>query len=244
MNIVIFGATSAIAIAVARRYAERGATFYLVARDAARLEELQKDLKVRGAQTVGNAVADLTDTTQHAALVAHACDQLGSVDLALSCYGELPEQSECERNTEALMKCFELNASSVLSLLTELANALEPQKKGQLAVITSVAGDRGRRSNYAYGASKAAVSAFIEGLRGRLHGSGVGVVDIRPGLVDTPMTAHLPKGPLFSSPAKVAHHIVRGLDRNRQLIYAPGYWRWIMLVVRLIPIRIFRRLNF
>ena len=117
-------------------------------------------------------------------------------------------------------------------------------EQGQLAVITSVAGDRGRRSNYAYGASKAAVSTFVEGLRGRLHSRGVSVIDIRPGLVDTPMTAHLPKGPLFSSPEKVANRIVHGIDKNRSLIYAPGYWRWVMLAVRLIPTRLFRHLKF
>ena len=244
MKLVIFGATSAIAIAVARRYAERGATFHLVARDLERLEELQKDLSVRGAHAVSTASADLTDTAKHPALVADTQDQLGSIDLAFSCYGELPEQSECEQNAEALFKCFEVNTSSVLSLLCELAKALESQTTGQIAVVTSVAGDRGRRSNFAYGASKAAVSTFLEGLRGRLHSSGVGVVDIRPGLVDSPMTAHIPKGPLFSSPQQVARCIVRGLDRDRTLIYAPGYWRWIMLVVRLIPTRIFRRLNF
>lgn len=244
MKLVIFGATSAIAIAVARHYALRGATLHLVARDSARLDELRRDLIVRGAETVTAAHADLTDTQNHASLVANARAQLGVIDLALSCYGALPSQSDCEQNIGDLLQNFDINATSALALLTELAKVLEAQKEGQLAVVTSVAGDRGRRSNYAYGASKAAVSTFAEGLRARLHSSGVGVIDIRPGLVDTPMTAYLPKGPLFSSPEQVAKCIVRGIDKNRSLIYAPGYWRWVMLAVRLIPTRIFQRLRF
>lgn len=244
MKLVIFGATSAIAIAVARHYALRGATLHLVARDSARLDELRRDLIVRGAEAVTAAHADLTDTQNHASLVANARAQLGVIDLALSCYGALPSQSDCEQNIEDLLQNFDINATSALALLTELAKVLEAQKEGQLAVVTSVAGDRGRRSNYAYGASKAAISTFVEGLRARLHSSGVGVIDIRPGLVDTPMTAHLPKGPLFSSPEQVATCIVRGIDKDRSLIYAPGYWRWVMLAVRLIPTRIFQRLRF
>ena len=244
MKLVIFGATSAIAIAVARLYAKRGATFHLVARNSERLDALKKDLLVRGATAVTTALADLTDIRNHASLVADARERIGDIDLALSCYGDLPSQSDCEGDVETLLQSFAVNATSALALLTELAKVFEAQKKGQLAVITSVAGDRGRRSNYAYGASKAAVSTFVEGLRGRLHSRGVSVIDIRPGLVDTPMTAHLPKGPLFSSPEKVADRIVHGIDKNRSLIYAPGYWRWVMLAVRLIPTRLFRHLKF
>jgi short-subunit dehydrogenase len=137
-----------------------------------------------------------------------------------------------------------VNVISTLSLLVELGNYLETQGGGTLATITSVAGDRGRRNNYVYGASKAMISTFLEGLRGRLHNSGVAVIDIRPGLVDSPMTRDVKKGPLFSSPERVARCIVTGIKKGRPTIYAPGYWRLVMFVVKAIPQKLFKRLRF
>lgn len=136
------------------------------------------------------------------------------------------------------------NFLSYASLLTVLANYFEELNSGTIAVIASVAADRGRKSSYVYGAAKAGVSAFTNGLRGRLASSGVHVVNIQPGMVDTPMTAHLKKGLLFASPSVVAAGIVKAVQKNRSTVYVPGYWRLVMLVIRSIPEFIFRKTNF
>ena len=135
------------------------------------------------------------------------------------------------------------NAISTISLLTHLANRLEMQKSGTIAVVTSVAGDRGRQSNYVYGAAKGMVSIFLQGLRNRLHKAGVNVLDIKPGFVDTPMTAEFKKGLLWAKPESVAGSIVNGIDRGKYEIYTPFFWRIIMLVIRNIPESIFKKAN-
>ncbi|MDF1765119.1 MAG: SDR family oxidoreductase [Gammaproteobacteria bacterium] len=244
MNVLLIGANSAIATAVARRYALRGAALFLAGRDQSRLTALSQDLLVRGAAAASTFDIDLTDTGRHRELISAAQSTLGRIDLALLCHGQLPDQAACERDFSTYHASLEVNVVSSLSLLTELANTLESEGSGTIAVITSVAGDRGRRSNYAYGASKAMLSTYLQGLRGRLHTSGVNVVDLRPGLVDSPMTRALKKGPLFSSPDRVATSIVNGIDRGRSVVYAPGYWRLIMFIVRSIPERLFKRLHF
>jgi short-subunit dehydrogenase len=135
------------------------------------------------------------------------------------------------------------NAVSVAAILTRVANRFEQRRAGTIVVISSVAGDRGRQSNYVYGSAKAMVTAFTSGLRQRLYGSGVAVVTIKPGFVDTPMTAAFPKGPLWAKPHKIAAGIVRAVDRSATVLYLPAFWRLIMLIIRLIPESIFRRLK-
>ncbi|WP_250523076.1 MULTISPECIES: SDR family NAD(P)-dependent oxidoreductase, partial [unclassified Caballeronia] len=128
------------------------------------------------------------------------------------------------------------------ALITPIANRLEAQRHGTLAVISSVAGDRGRPSNYLYGSAKAALQAFLEGLRARLFKVGVHVVDIKPGFVATPMTAGLPlPGPLVATPEKVAKDIVRGIDRKKDVLYTPWFWWGIMLIIRNVPRFVFKR---
>ncbi|MEL7044812.1 MAG: SDR family oxidoreductase [Pseudomonadota bacterium] len=242
-NVLIVGATSAIAIAIAKLYARRGDTLYLVARDAERLEQTAEDLRARGAAEIHTATADALDTAGQQKCVEQAVDTLGELDLVLLAYGTLPDQEECQGSIEASRIEFETYALSAIILLTQVADIFERQGKGTIAVITSVAGDRGRQSNYVYGAAKGAVSLFLQGLRNRLHASGVTVATIKPGFVDTPMTAQFEKGPLWASPDTVANTVVRGLDRKANVIYAPGFWRYIMLVIRLVPESIFKRLK-
>ena len=244
MNILIFGATSAIAAAVAERYASADNRLYLVARNEDKLATLQQRLVDSGAGEVQTALSDLTLFEEHPILVENAFARLERVDLVLICHGALPDQARGEQDFEAALEAININGLSVLSLLTELAPKMREQGHGTLAVITSVAGDRGRPYNYIYGSAKAMVSAFLQGLRGKLHGAGVHVIDIRPGLVDSPMTAHLKKGPLFAKPEQVADGIVRAVARKRHTAYVPGWWRIIMAVVRLLPDAIFKRLNF
>lgn len=230
MRVVIIGATSAIAQEFAKLYP--GHELLLVARDAAKLDAVAKNLVVFRIEPQ-TLVADLADRSHDEAIVKAA----GSPDIVLIAHGSLPDQRNVERDIDTQCAEFDLNATSVIALSAHFANVLEQQRRGTLAVIGSVAGDRGRRSNYIYGAAKAAVHAFCEGLRGRLAEAGAHVVLIKPGWVDTPMTAGMKKNPLFASPQRVAKDIVRAIESHRGIAYTPGYWRWIALVVKMLPAR-------
>lgn len=240
-RVLIIGATSAIAHAVARRYASRGARLFLIARRAEPLDANAADLRVRGAAQVETALLDANDTGRHAEALARAFSAFGGFDAALIAHGTLPDQANCERSVQAVLESFDTNARSVIALLTELANRFEAQGSGAIGVISSPAGDRGRASNYVYGAAKAAVSNFASGLRHRLFTKGVRVVTIEPGFVDTPMTAAFDKGPLWASPERVAADIERALERGFGVVYTPWFWRWIMLIILHVPERVFVR---
>jgi short-subunit dehydrogenase len=240
-RVLIIGATSAIAHAVARRCAARGARLFLIARRAEALDANAADLRVRGAAQVETALLDANDTARHAAVLDRAFSAFGGFDAALVAHGTLPDQARCERSVEAALESFDTNARSVIALLTELANRFEAQGGGAIGVISSPAGDRGRASNYVYGAAKAAVSNFASGLRHRLFTKGVRVLTIEPGFVDTPMTAAFDKGALWASPDRVAVDIERALARGFGVVYTPWFWRWIMLLIKHVPERVFVR---
>lgn len=246
--VLIAGATSAIATEVARCFAGDGARFFLAARSEERLKAIADDLRVRGARQVDTFAIDLTDLDRQAAMLDAAQAAYGRIDYALVAYGTLGDQTASEASVETMLTEWNLNATSTIALLTRLANQLEIQRTGVLAVISSVAGDRGRRSNYVYGAAKAALSTYLSGLRARLKKPGIRVLTVKPGMVDTPMTAHMRKGPLFASPKKVGAEIHAAMTHPKRspiagdVLYTPGYWRLIMLVIRAIPEPIFRRL--
>lgn len=242
-RMIIFGATSAIAEATAREFARRGDALFLVGRSPERLQALAADLKLRGASHVAVASQDLRDPAAYEPVIAHATTTLGGLDAALIAHGTLSDQKECESSTDRLLDEFQTNAISVMMLCTHLANRFEAQKRGVIAVISSVAGDRGRRSNYAYGSAKAAVTAFTSGMRQRLSRSGVYVVTVKPGFVDTPMTAAFKKGILWASAESVAKDISRAMINGTPVIYTPGFWRPIMWIIRSIPEFVFRRLS-
>jgi len=242
-KVVIIGATSAIAEATARLYAARGAQLFLVARNAARLEDIAADLRVRGARETFHASLDINHVDEHARVVEQIWSAMKNVDVVLMAHGTLPDQAACEDSVDLTMREFATNGSSTLALLTLVAQQMSRSRSGTLAVVTSVAGDRGRQSNYVYGAAKAATSTFLSGLRQRLYKQSIHVVDVRPGFVDTPMTASFNKGALWATPAKVAAGIVKAIDRGTPVAYVPFFWAPIMLVIRHIPNRIFRRLS-
>jgi decaprenylphospho-beta-D-erythro-pentofuranosid-2-ulose 2-reductase len=243
-KILIIGATSAIAEACARLFAARGDALFLVARDAAHLQTIAADLGVRGAVRAAHATLDVTDFSAHQSIVDQAERELGGIDTVLIAHGTLSDQSQCQTSVDALRREFDINALSTMSLLTTLANTFEARKRGTLAVISSVAGDRGRQSNYVYGCAKAAMSAFLSGLRQRLAKVDVDVLTIKPGFVDTPMTAAIAnKGALWAKPDQIAAGIVRAIDRRRSVVYLPWFWAPIMLVIRHIPESIFKRLK-
>lgn len=243
-KIAIFGATSAIAAACARRWIAEGASLFLIGRDPDKLRVLLDDLAVRKGpdQEVAGAAADLDDFARHGPLLAQAQEALGGLDVVLIAHGTLPDQKACEASVDRSMAEIRTNALSVLSIATLTANLFETAGRGTIAVIGSVAGDRGRGSNYVYGASKGMVAIFLQGLRNRLARSGVAVVTIKPGFVETPMTANIAKkGLLWAQPDGVARGIVRAVARRRDVVYLPGFWRLIMLIIRHIPEAIFKR---
>jgi short-subunit dehydrogenase len=240
---LIIGATSAIAEACARRFAEAGDALCLVARDPNKLAVIAADLEVRGACAVHHQTLDVLIYDQHASVIATATEQLEGLDLVVLAHGDLPDQRACETSFDLARHSFEVNALSTMSLLTHLANQLEAQGSGTIVAISSVAGDRGRQSNYLYGSAKGGLSLFLGGLRNRLYQSGVRVITVKPGFVDTPMTAEFTKGALWASPGRVARDIDRAILRGADTVYTPGFWRLIMWVIRLIPERLFKRLS-
>ena len=242
-KILIIGATSAIAEATARLWAARGDALFLVGRKAQRLDVIAADLRVRGAASVACHTMDACDTHAHAAMLEAAERALGGLDVALIAHGSLPDQKACEASVELTLKEIDNNGLSVIALATRLGERFEKQGRGSLAVISSIAGDRGRQSNYVYGAAEGMVSLFLQGLRNRLAKQGVQVLTIKPGFVDTPMTAVFPKGLLWAKPEVIASGIVQAVDKGRDEVYLPGFWRLIMLIIRHVPEIIFKRLS-
>ena len=243
-RVLIVGATSAIAQATARLFAERGDRLLLLARDGERLVAIASDLESRGAQAVTWELLDVDDIERHREVLGAAETTLEGIDIALIAHGVAPDQEACEREFSATAAAFHTNTLSTLSLVTELAARFAARRGGALAVISSVAGDRGRPSNYVYGTTKGAVSLFLQGLRGRLHPRGVHVLTIKPGYVDTPMTEHHRKGFLWAQPDRVARDIAKAIEKKRNVLYTPWFWRPIMALVKLIPEAVGKRLRF
>jgi len=242
--ILIVGATSGIAQALARRFAQREARLFLVARDSAKVESVAADLRARGASEVSVFVMDANDTGRLDSMLQNAWQTLGRVDFALVAHGTLPDAARASADRAYLIQEFRTNAESVIVCLAGLAQYFQSQGDGVLGVIGSVAGDRGRASNYAYGAAKAAVHAFASGLRAQLFRHGVHVVTIKPGFVATQMTAHLDlPARLTAQPDTVAALIESGVESRRNVVYTPGFWWLIMAIIRLLPEALFKRLR-
>ncbi|MEQ1531290.1 MAG: SDR family oxidoreductase [Methylococcales bacterium] len=243
-NIMIVGATSGIAEAVARRYAEQGAQLFLVARDSNKLDIVAADLNARGAKLVKTFIMDANATEQLPQMLASAQQAFGVIDMALIAHGTLPDQAQTETDLAYAVAEFRTNAESVIACLAGLAKQFESQGKGVIAVIGSVAGDRGRASNYLYGAAKAAVETYASGLRARLFKNGVHVLLIKPGFVATAMTANLNlPAKLTVTPDVVAKDIQRAIEKRKDVLYTPWFWCWIMLIIRWIPAVVFKRLK-
>ena len=244
-NILIIGATSTIANACASKWAKTGAKLFLVARNESKLEQISRDLEVKGAAEVRNYVTDLNVMDLHRDIVSKSLEFFGgSIDVALIAHGTLPDQDKCQRDVDLLLQEFSSNCLSVISIATLLANQMEEQQGGTLAVISSVAGDRGRQSNYAYGAAKSAVTTFCSGLRARLCKTGVNVLTIKPGFVETNMTKDLdlPKA-LVASPNKAADDICKAIEKGSNQIYTPNFWFLIMTIIKFIPEGVFKKLK-
>jgi decaprenylphospho-beta-D-erythro-pentofuranosid-2-ulose 2-reductase len=242
-KILVLGATSGIAEATCRIWASQGASLFLVARNAEKLAAVAADLRTRGASFVDTAVADLDDTDSHPTLLSHAVNSLTGMDIAYLAHGVLGDQAAAEQDFNTTAHILYTNFMAPISLLTWLANYCVQRHTGTLAVISSVAGDRGRKSNYVYGSSKAGLSAFLAGLRNRIDREGVTVLTIKPGPTRTAMTAGMPKSEKFADPDAVAKSIVAAIAAKKDQLYVPFIWAPIMLVIRSIPERIFKKLN-
>lgn len=245
-SVFIIGATSAIAHATAKQFAiSNHSSFLLTVRNPDKLVHNKNELAQLGANSVSVITFDATDFESHTTLITEANRHFPEgVDYILIAYGELPDQDSLSHDSHATVTSFRLNATSTISLLTAFSHFLEKQGHGTLAVISSVSGDRGRPGNYTYGAAKGAVSLFAQGLRSRLTDKNIQVVTIKPGFVDTPMTAELPKSRLFADPDKVGKKIYSAMIKGKDVVYIPSFWRGIMAVIKLIPERIFKRLDF
>jgi decaprenylphospho-beta-D-erythro-pentofuranosid-2-ulose 2-reductase len=243
-RVLILGATSAIAQAVARLYAQGGARLALVARNRQYLDVVASDLRVRGASSLWTEVADFLDVERHPALLEQAETALGGLDVALVAHGLLPVQAEALLDRRLAELTWKTNFFSAASLLEAAARRMEDAGKGTLGVLSSVAGDRGRAENYVYGASKAALSAYASGLGQRLAKKGVRVVTVKPGPVATPMTLGRTTRPgLLADVDDVGRRVHKALERGWRVVYAPAYWRLVMGVFKLLPTALFERLK-
>ncbi|MCZ7934022.1 SDR family NAD(P)-dependent oxidoreductase [Agrobacterium leguminum] len=244
MRIILLGATSSIAMATARIYAAEGASIVLVGRDRGRLEQTSADLRSRGAGQVEIATCDLATPNDAAGQLRAFADQIGGVDHIILAYGILGDQYEAERDAEHAEEILRVNFNSAAAWCLASADLLERQARGTLVVIGSVAGDRGRRANYVYGAAKSGLAVLVQGIAHRFANKGPRAVLVKPGPTITPMTEGMNRnGLLWARPEQIAAVVHASALRGGPVAYAPGFWRYIMLIIRNIPSRIFNRME-
>jgi decaprenylphospho-beta-D-erythro-pentofuranosid-2-ulose 2-reductase len=243
VKIIIYGAYSTMATEVARIFACEKATFVLIGRKEHDLKKLAADLLTRGASSAETYALDFQDWEMMDRVHSKLNVTQADADLCLIAHGVLPDQLSDEHLLANIRKLIDINYTSYAWIMSYWADIFERKGSGHLAIMTSVAGDRGRRSNYIYGSQKAAVSIFAEGLIGRFLKSNVKVTIIKPGMVMTKMTAHLAPSFLFADPKKVARDIVKGLKKKKMVIYTPFFWQIIMISLKLLPARMFHRLK-
>ena len=242
MRVLFLGANSAVAKSLMVKLAEEGADIFCVVRSQDSIADLQKLL---GDAFAGSYCFDFTHTSQSSMAVTAAVDALGGIDLAFFAHGLLPDQCQSEVDFSVFSETFNVNLNAVIALLMPVKEYLLSQSSpAKIAVISSVAGDRGRPRNFTYGAAKGALSIYLQGLRSVLWGSIVEIYDFKMGPVDSPMTIAHEKNFSFATCEQVSQIIVKRLKGRRYTCYVPGYWRWVMFVVRLIPERLFQRLKF
>ncbi len=241
-RIIIIGASSAIAEHCARLWAQQPADFVLVGRDRERLERVAADLQVRSPQSSAQSVViDFNDAAAIAALAAQTATD-GKIDIVLIAHGNLPVQADCEQDILQSQQALEINGVSPVLFAEAFAAQLQKAGRGTLAIIGSVAGDRGRKTNYVYGAAKGMIERYAQGLQHRFAGTPVKIVLTKPGPTATPMTAHLPPRGL-ASPEAVAQAIVAAIEQGSPVVYAPARWALIMMIIRHLPRFVFNRLN-
>jgi decaprenylphospho-beta-D-erythro-pentofuranosid-2-ulose 2-reductase len=243
-NILIIGASSSVAKNCARIWANDKNNFFLIGRNNEKLYSLASDLRVRGSKNVYTQAIKFNEISEYKNFLEEPKKKFQSIDIVLIAHGSLGDQNESEKNLELMLNEINVNAISTISILSILANYFEEKKEGTIVVISSIAGDKGRASNYIYGSAKAMVTTFVSGLRQRLSNKNVSLITIKLGIVDTPMTSKLKKNFLWSSSYSVAKKIVNAVSNNKEEVYVPGFWRIIILIIKLIPNKIFKKMRF
>lgn len=244
-KIVIIGATSAIAEQCARLLVIKNpAEIVLVGRNSDKLIRISADLAVRSPNTkIATLQVNFTDPTAIQSAIDQIC-QAGAVDIALIAHGTLPNQDDCQNNLETAQDALVINGISPVLFAEALVSNMQQKNAGTIAIIGSVAGDRGRKSNYVYGAAKGLVTRYAQGLQHRLAKTNIKVVLVKPGPTDTPMTAQLKQtGAKLASPEAVAKDIVAGIEQGRRVVYTPKIWQLIMLIIRHLPFFVFKRMD-
>ncbi len=239
--ILILGATSDIALALARKYATEGYNLYLAARQVSRLEPDSKDLAIRYGINVQLLEFDARKFETHESLYKSLNP---GPDIVCCVFGFLGDQTSAQQRWQESHQIIEVNYTGAVSILNTVANEMEANKQGTVIGISSVAGERGRGSNYLYGSAKAGFTAYLSGLRNRLTKSGVHVLTVKPGFVDTAMTAGLDlPGPITAKPEQVANDIYKAALKKKNVLYTLWMWRYIMWIIRNIPESIFKKLS-
>jgi hypothetical protein len=245
-RVIIIGATSRLAELCARRWVTNDAIdLVLVGRDLGKLQAISADLQVRSPQSVVSIqTTNFTDATAIEAFVTEVCHQHGSPNVVLIAHGSLPDQQNCQSDLSETADALDVNGLSPVLFAEAFANKMQHDSKGTIAIIGSVAGDRGRKSNYVYGAAKGLVTRYAQGMQHRFAGTGLSIVLIKPGPTDTPMTADLKStGAKLASADEVAALIVEGVDRGKPVVYAPKKWALIMMIIRHLPRFVFNKMN-
>ncbi len=245
MRVLILGATSPIARALAAEFArEDGADLYLAARDTAEGNRIAEDLSVRSGRAVYSGPFDAGNYNSHPDFVRGVIERLGGLDGIVVAFGTLGDEASAQSDPAEALKTISANFTGAVSIMTLAAEHLKAQGRGFIIVLASVAGDRGRKKNYVYGSAKGALALFTGGLRGRLANSGVHVMTAKLGFVDTRMTWSQKESGLTASPEQAARKIHDKWRRGAEVVYIPSFWRPIMAAVRIVPERFFKRLNF
>ena len=242
MTILVLGATSDIAQALCKVFAENeGASLQLAGRDRKSLERAKRDLEIRYGVSASAHVFDATQLESHRAFY----DSLPvKPDVVILAFGYLGDQKQAQEEISELKRIIQTNLVGAASVLEIVARDLEQRGHGSVIILSSVAGQRGRASNYIYGASKSGLTALASGLRNRLYSRGVHVMTVLPGYVRTKMTSDLAAPDfLIAEPDPVAREIYRGYKKKRNVIFVRWYWRWMIAALRLIPEGLFKRLN-
>ena len=242
-SILIVGATSSIARSLALQLAQQGNRLFLAGRDSVEVERIAQDLTIRANVFTAWGTLDVTNDDHHPAFLDQVLTQMGQLDGVIISCGELGDQTDAQQDIHHAHRIIHSNYTGVVSLLTPIANHLEKQQHGFIIGIASVAGDRGRQSNYVYGSAKGALSLFLQGLRNRLAKANVHVLTVKPGFVDTKMTFGKPGMFLVAHPDQVATAILNALDQKKNIAYVPWFWWGIMTIIRSVPEFIFKRLS-
>ncbi len=243
---IIFGATSGVGRAMAVEACSRGEDVFLLGRDETDMTRSVNDLKIKfPANEVKAFLFDAANTAGHSDLISRLVEEAGSYEMRLVIlFADMPDQDKIDENPDLGARCLNISLTGAMSVLHRFAPAFEKRGRGQVLVFGSVAGDRGRIKNYVYGAAKAGLAAYCSGLRNRLFRAGVTVTLIKPGFIDTRMTYGMKLPPLpVISPKNIAREAMNAADRGKEEVYLPGFWRWIMLIIKLIPETIFKRMS-